>query len=105
MKRDEKKRPKGDIDVIDPQPLFTGRTEKKKPIHHFPSPERAEEWHKESPETRHLRASSSVANLKSQERIKNKRKRKQKEKEDYFEIYIRSAGLPGDEDLPEWETY
>jgi len=100
----DKKRAKGNIDVIDPQPIFTGRTERKKPTYHFPDIETAEEWHKQSPETRHLRASSTVANLQSQDHIKKRRKQKKQEKENYFEIYVRAA-TEEDADLPEWEAY
>lgn len=81
--------------VIDPQPIFIGRTEGSTITHHFSSPEKAEQWHRQSPDTRHITASTTKANLQSLYREKPLSIEVRKAK--YYELI--------DDDIPEWETY
>lgn len=82
------------VKVIDPKPIFTGRTEKKKPVFYFPSAEKAEEWHKQSPATHHLKAATTPTDLDATTREKPLR------------VHTRRATYQDfiDPDIPEWET-
>jgi hypothetical protein len=85
---------KGREKVIDPKPIFIGRSEGSSIRHLFPSPEKAEEWQSQSPKERHITASTTQANLASLYREKPLSINIKKAK--YYEII--------DDTIPQWET-